>query len=192
MTTIDTLLKDIQQNRYLATDSQVGELVVAVWNGRQAESTYLKVLIAKSLKHLHDHTPLQAVNKAHEKCLAVARGALSTPDMKPQEINRKLQRFYSSASTLRKFVQARCDMRELSLDKVSKLMLRRAVEGGALAKVKGESRAARSARKAQGQLTRALTRLLGKEPAAARTQAQATIRELEKLLRSGASLRKAA
>lgn len=187
---IDTLIEDIQKQKYLATDKQVGEVAVAITNGHKAEMTYLRILLAHTRDKMRrdEATPLQAMNKAHEHLLAAYQAPLRQAAMKPEILKRKSLFAYSSATTLRNFIRARRDIRELDLDKVTKGMLVRAVQPEA---PRNESKAAATARKASGMLTRSLQKLMAKDPVEARRKAQAMIQELSQLLRAAPKLRRA-
>lgn len=159
---------------YIASEEQIEGLARDVALGKQADSTYLRVLVAAvqtALKGKRQRAET-ALRQAHERFYAAVLRGVGADDITPRERTRRATFARTATSTLRSFVKAGGDVRGLDVLTVTKGSLR---SFGAETVPTG-TRHERSALRAQAQLLRALKRM---EPAEARQSIDSLIKALQ-------------
>lgn len=191
--------ENIQRKHYVATEAEVealaGEQYTAMETAGAGGVTFLRVLVAASQARLGRRRGPAPRASAQSEVLeliydkfypAVLRG-ITTDDIahdpaqsaieqrrRALERNRRSAFARSAISTLRPFVAAGGDLRNLDVATVTKAFLRSAV-----APPEPENKVERQISRAQGALLRAVTRMARGDPAAAEAAINAAIEALE-------------
>lgn len=191
--------ENIQRKHYVATEAEVealaGEQYTAMETAGAGGVTFLRVLVAASQARLGKRRGPAPRASAQSEVLelvydkyypAVLRGITTddiqhdpTLDAKEQrrrslERNRRSAFARSAISTLRPFVQAGGDLRNLDVENVTKAWLR-----AAIAPPEPENKVERQIARSQGALLRAINRMARGDPAAAEAAIEAAIEALE-------------
>lgn len=187
MATARSLVETIALAHFAATNMQVEQLAHNVAEGQMADSTYLRVALARMQGKLgrprrgKQSAQEPVLDAIHEELYPHVLKGVGPDDMDQTERFRRATFARSAASTIRYFIRNGGDIRGLDLTTVTKSGLRRAVQPETPA-VEGETRTQKAFRKAGDAVLRVAQRLARGDPDDARERVDALMDQLQKLL----------
>jgi len=170
------------------TPEMVEQLAHLVVTGQDADSTYLRVVLAQMQARLgrprRGKQPPQepVLDQVHEALYPSVLKGVGPDDMPQEERNRKATFARSAASTIRFFIRNGGDVRGLDVATATKSGLRRAVQPERSEAIEGETRAQRAFRRAADTLLASAQRLARGDPEDARARVETLMDQLEQLL----------
>lgn len=178
---MQNISETIARAGYTATDAQVADLTAAVVTGLAADGTYLRVLLATSQgalgtrRRISAAQQMTALDTTHSRLYGLVQGAVGPEDLEPRERNRRANFARSAASTVRLYLRAGGDLREVKPAEATKGALRKAAapEGPSIEQ-KVEAAAAK--------LIKTVQALAEQDPQSARNQMRLTMDALEDAL----------
>ncbi len=170
------VIQSIESAHYVATDMQIEQLTIQVTQGTAASGTYLKALVGTTqaeLKAKRRGNPMAAMESVHERFYAAVLRSVAPGDVAMPERIRRATFARSSATTLRRYIEAGLNLRTLPASEVTKGMLRKAI-----APPESTDKTERIFKRAQGAILRAFKRAAKKDVANARYQLVSLLEEL--------------